>query len=61
MNIISTHNFSKAGPVENRRRFMKVKDYLDFDKFRAEMRVSKMGIFSYKQNVIQFIICVLRV
>ena len=46
MNIISTHNFSKSGPSENRRRFMKVKDYIDFDEFRAEMVVSQMIIFS---------------
>ena len=57
MNIISTHNFSKCGPAENCRRFMKIKDYPDFDEFHAEM-----GVFSLiKRNVMQFINYVLRV
>ena len=46
MIIISAHNYSKCGPAKNRRRFMKVKDYFDFDEFRTEMEVSQMGIFS---------------
>ena len=42
MNIISKQNFSKSGPAENWRRFMKVKDNLDF----AEVGVAQIGIFS---------------
>ena len=41
-----TQNVSKLGPTENRRRFMKIKDDLDFDEFFAEVGVVQMGIFS---------------
>ena len=50
MDTIFTHNFSKSGPAEPRRRFMKVKDHLDFEEFRAEMGVSQMGIFSNQKE-----------
>ena len=46
MKMISTHDFAKSGLAKNRRRFMKVKDYLDFDGFGDEMGVSQMGIIS---------------
>ena len=45
MNMMSTQNFSKFGTNENRRRFTRVKDNLDFDEFIAEMGVAPIGDF----------------
>ena len=40
---------------------MKVKDYINFDEFRAVMGVSQMGFFKIKRNAMQFVNYVLRV
>ena len=55
MNIISTPNSSKPGSAEIRRKFMKVKDYLDFDEFRTEMGLSQTAISLIRRNVMQSI------
>ena len=60
MNINLPHDFSKSGLAKNRR-FMKVKEYLDFDEFCAEKRVFQMGIFYNQIDLMQFINYVLRV
>ena len=46
MIVMSTQNFSKCWSTENRRRFIKLKENLDFDEFLAEVGVAQVGIFS---------------